>query len=296
MIKFLTETFSPSGIEGNTRSFLSEKFNQKFDELLTDNIGNLIAKSNNAEKLCIECGMDSSGIMVVSKCADKLFFSIVGKLNHKELPDTRILFANGECGIVRCTEGSDTEKLKVSDLHIEMNTESIKIGDFGVVCADFQENNETYSANGLKEKIGLLAVCQAIMELEKHPDITILFSAQKRLDGRGITSFLSNKKFNKFILVDGFDEKSDGGCVIVAKDNKAVADVELRKTLDEMLSAKTIISEQNFFIENVFRSGNTSKCVALGIPVKCEKGKPDIVKKEDFRAMVALIKKLAERL
>lgn len=296
MIKILTETFSPPGIEDNIRAFLLERFNQKFDEILTDNIGNLIAKSNDAENLCIECGMDSAGIMVVSKCEDKLFFSAVGNLDYKELTDKQIIFANGECGIVQCVECSDMEKIKISDLYIKMNTESIKIGDFGVVCADLQENDESYSAYGLKEKIGLVAVCQTISELENHPNITILFSAQKRLGGRGIKAFLGNKNFDKVILIDGYEEKSDDGCVIVAKDNKAVANIQLRKTLEEMLLTKAVISEENFLMENVFISGNTPKCVALGIPVKCEKGKPDIVKKEHLRTMVDLIKKLVERL
>ncbi len=295
MVKTLTEIFSPSGFEDGIRELLISKLGRRFDKILVDNLGNLILRTGKAERLCIECGMDSAGVMVVSKGDDRLFFSAFGGLEPKSMIDRKIVFANGELGIVRIDEKVEPEKAKFSDLYIEIETEQINIGDFGAIVGEFGESDDKYSAYGIKNRIGLAAVCQAIAECGECHDVTILFSAQKRLGGRGIRAFFSNKKFDRVILVDGCG--ADGGCMIVAKDSRTVSNVSLRETVEEVaktenISSKTVVCEDNFYMENIIFGGNDSRCVALGISVKTEDDKKESVKKEDYAEMVKLVKEL----
>ena len=66
IMRDIVETLAPSGEEGALREILKQKLRGKFDEIRIDNMGNLIARSGN-NSLCIECGMDGIGVMVVSK-------------------------------------------------------------------------------------------------------------------------------------------------------------------------------------------------------------------------------------
>ncbi len=289
MIKEIFETFSPSGNEERIRKLLKQKLCGKFDRVETDNLGNLMAVSGNGG-ICIECGMDTTGVMVVSKTDTRAYFASVGAAKPVDLADRRIAFENGSTGTVKYDEKLDLKLAKMSDLYIEMDTEDVNIGDFGAVVLGFNEDESAFSGYGLKNRIGLAAVCSALELADGIEDITILFSAQKRLGARGISAFFRAHCFDAVITVDAC---SNEGCVVIAKDARAVASIGIRSEIENIvnekkLDAETAVSDENFYLEQILVSGNTN-CGAVGISVLCEDNGPQIVNKTDFDTAVKLL-------
>lgn len=287
-MKELFEAFSPSGNEECMRELLERRLKGIFDRMETDNLGNLIASSGN-DGICIECGMDSPGIMVVSKTDTRVYFASVGGIKPAELAERTVVFGNGNTGTVKYDETLDIKSAKVSDLYIEMDNPNINIGDFGTVVTEFAEDENGLCGYGLKSRIGLAVVCSALKAVDKTENVTVVFSAQKRLGARGIRAYFNTHSFDRVITVDSC---SNDGCSIIAKDAKAVASVGIRKELEKIvaendLDAKTVVCEDGFYIEQFLISDNL--CGAVGVPVLCKEDEQQGVNKSDFDTAVKLL-------
>lgn len=291
-MKNIIEAFAPSGEEKDLRELLGKKFRGLFDTFATDSMGNLIAQSGKGG-LCIECGMDSQGVMVVSKDEFGVRFASVGDLKAKDIVGRNIIFASGASGKVLCDEYKDAETAKISDLYIKMDASDVEIGDFGGFSAEFEEEECAYSSYGLGNRIGIAAVCKALENVEELSDVTVLFSSQKRLGGRGLCAFFRVNSFERIVTVD---KCKDDGCTIIAKDERAVSNSRLRGVLESIADkrdvlAETVVSDENFFLEQISISCG-DPCVALGIGVLCDEGKKERVNKIDFEGAVSLITEL----
>lgn len=294
-MKELINAFAPSGCESQLRELLTKRLKGKFDQIRKDNMGNLIASVGDGG-LCVECGMDTQGIMVVSVLENEVRFAPVGKVAVRDILERKVSFENGACGKVFCDEATDDEKAKLSDLYIELESGSVEVGEFGTVDAGFSEDEYGYNGYGLSERIGLAAVCKAVENISEPENLTVLFSAQKRLGARGARGFFGNGNFEKIITVDGC---SEDGCVIVAKDEKMVAEPELRRRLEKIaeeaeLDVETVVCDENFSMDQVYVSCG-DPCAAMGINVICEEGEPDRVSKADFDTAVKFIEEILKR-
>lgn len=305
MIKELCNVFSPSGQEENMREYISKSVSDVFDNIKVDNIGNLICqKEGKPRSLCIECGMDSCGVMVVSKSEGKAFFSGVSGVSAAYIVDKKVTFKNGEVGVVRY-DGKSLENAKLTELYIEMNTQNIRVGDFGVVAAEYFEDRDKIFANGLGSKIPIAAVVKAVKESQSDKELTVIFSAQHRFAAKGIKAFFGANEFDKVITVDGasceMGAKSGEGCLIVALDKTGVSDKGLRDkteniTSEAKIKSQTAVTDENLCIEAISTAGKGTSCVAFGVPV-LHKGKTyESVMKTDFDSVVALIKACIENL
>ena len=192
MIEKIANAFSPSGHEDEVRQLLVESLNDKFDKIYVDSLGNVIAKKGVSPKLLIECGMDSPGLMVVDNSDGKVWFSAFGGLKAKDLIGQNVIFKNGIFGEVKY-DGEISDDAKISDLYIALDTAEISVGNFGILKSEFSEDDDYYLGYGLKSKAGLLTVYQAMLDLDE--DFAVLFSAQKRIGGKGIKAFLSANNF-----------------------------------------------------------------------------------------------------
>ncbi len=301
MIEDLVEIFSPSGCEEQIIKYLIKQLSDVCDEIKKDNFGNLIAtRKGSGKNLCFECGMDSRGVMVVAKNDGKVHFAAVGDIKPEVIADRKIIFADGSGGKVKY-DGENIKDAKISDLYIETDSKDVNIGDFGVIKADFNEDADSFSAYGLNERIGVAAVCQAARQLDKDCGFTILFSAQKRLGGRGIRAFFGAKTFDTVITVDGCKEKCDGGGLLIVKDSKAVAPRELRNKVEDVIAENNIhitpaVSETNFFMETISISGKGNHCIGIGVPVQGEDKEKQSVKKADFDAVVEFLVQTASNI
>lgn len=296
-MKDIIEAFSPVGCEERIRELLKNRLKGKFDELVTDNMGNLIAKAGNGG-LCIECGMDSVGVMVVSLDDLTARFASVGNVRVKDVLERKVVFENGACGVVHCDEDKEPEAAKLSDLYISFDEKTAEIGDFGVVDPEFAEDECAYAAYGLKGRIALAALCRAVDSVEEINNVTLLFSAQKRFGGKGIRAFFGAENFEKVITIDGWN---GDGCVIVAKDEHVVSDPFLRKELEQLaidkdIDVQAVVADENFYM-NFINITCGDPCAAIGIPAVCEQGEPDRVARCDFdtavKMLVCILKEVA---
>lgn len=289
-MKDIIEAFAPSGEEGALREILMNRFRKLFDEFSIDNMGNLIAKSGGGG-LCIECGMDSLGVMVVSKDESGVRFAPVGDLKVKNTVGRTVVFADGVAGEVCCDEEKTEESARIADLYINLkDTDNVEIGDFGGFSTEFEEEECAYSGYGIGNRIGLAAVCKALGNVDELCDITVLFSAQKRLGGRGLSAYLRVNSFERIVTID---KNEDDGCTIIAKDERAVSNPQLRKMLESIAEkrdvlADTIVCSKNFFMEQISVACG-DPCAAIGIGLICEDGEKERVNKSDFEGAVSLI-------
>lgn len=285
----IVEAFAPSGEEGALREILKQKLRGKFDEFRTDNMGNLIARSGDG-RLCIECGMDSIGVMVVSKESHRVKFSPVGQMKAKEIIGRKVTFVNGVSGEICCDEEKKVDDAKLSDLYINMDETTVDIGDFGGFEMEYEEEECAYCGYGLGSRIGLAAVCKAIEQTEDIENVTVLFSSQKCLGARGLQAFFGANSFQRIVVVDGC---SDDGCTIIAKDARSVSNRNLRMTLENIAEkrevlADTVVSEHNFNLEKISTSCG-DPCAAIGICVDGGKGEKERVSKFDFDMAVGFL-------
>lgn len=296
MIDKIFNIFSPSGSETLMRDFIAEQLKDYFDEIKTDDIGNLICKSANGG-VCIECGMDSCGIMIVSTEKDKARFAGVGGINAEYLIDKKIIFKNDVFGIARY-DGKTPAEAKISDLYIECEEGSLRTGSFGVVSTEYCEDKLRMFANGLGNRVGLAAVLTAAKKSAKHQNLTILFSAQKRLGSRGIQAFFAANEFDTVITVDGVEckngIKSNEGCCLTVVDKVGVCRKSLSEKIKEVaiengIRLKTSVSDQDLCMGHITTAGKGAACAAVVIPVEHKNSSFESVNKEDFDETVKLI-------
>ena len=303
MFKDLCEVFAPSGDEQKMREYIIENAKKIFDMVETDNIGNLICrKSGSSRRICVECGLDSCGIMVISKECDKVFFSGVGGVSAAYLNGKKVIFENGEVGVVRF-DGKNIDDAKVTDLYIEADAQDIGIGDFAVIAGDFFENSTRLFANDLSTKIAIAAVLQAVRAVDTNNDLTVLFSAQRRFAAKGIKTFFGCNDFDEIVTVDGVicenGVKANNGCAVIAVDSRGVSDKAFRDIIEKLAEKhdtkiQTVVTGENLCLETIETSGKGANAVALGIPVM-HKGKPlECVLKSDLDETVKLLKTVIE--
>ncbi len=303
MLKSLCEVFAPSGMEMQMREYIKECVKDVFDQIQIDNLGNLVARKNGSERsLCIECGMDSCGVMVTSKTDDKAYFSGIGGVSAAYLNGKKVFFKDGNFGIIRY-DGKNAADAKVTDLYIATDTQGISIGDFGVIADEYCENSKNFFANGIASKVALAAVLQAVKTADTDKGYTVLFSAQRRFAAKGIQTFFTNEEFDRVITVDGISCESGikcgGGCAIIAVDSRGVSDKGFREeteniSTDREIKFQTAVTDENMCIEAVSTSGRGANCVALGIPVTHKGKNYESVLKSDFNETVKLIKTIIE--
>ena len=277
MLNELFNTFSPSGFEDDMHNFLKKILLPLDYDISIDNLGSLIAhKGGDGQKICIECGIDTPGIMVTA-CKDNIaYFSAVGNVSTVFLENKPIRFKNGAYGIVRYN-GSDISSAKFSDLFVDIDTGSVDIGDFGAVDSFLRISDNRVFSNDLNHKIPVKVVLDAIKGINTNKDITLAFTAQKNLGARGINAFFGVDSFDKVITVNSVsankDIKPDNGCVLVAKDKKYITEQSLLKTFEKTAIENDIpfniaVCDENLYIENISVSGNGAHCLCIAIPVE----------------------------
>ncbi len=296
MINDVCNVSAPSGNEEQMREYIKEQLSGRFEEIKVDDFGNLVCRSGNGG-LCIECGMDSCGIMIVSVEKDKAHLAGVGGINAEYLIDKKVVFKNGSFGIVRY-DGKVAAESKISDLYLECESDKVDIGDFGVVQTDYCENYEKVFANGLGNRIGLAAVMTAAKKADKVKDLTIIFSAQKRLGARGIQAFFGANKFDTVITVDGAEckdgIKSGDGCFLVVVDKAGVCKQALVERIKNAATEKEIrvtpaVSDQDFCMAHITTLGSGAAGGAIAIPVIHKNRSLEGVSKSDFDETTKLL-------
>ena len=302
MLSSICDIFSPSGKENKMQDYLKNQLAPLFDKIEVDPLGNVTAQKGKPFGFALECGMDTLGVMIVSKSEGKAFFAGVGGINAEYLNGKKIVFENGEFGIVRC-DGKLTAETKLSDLYLEMDTEHINVGDFGVLDAGFSQNSTKIFANGIGDRVAIMSVVSALKKANLPQNLCVVFTAQRRIGGKGLRAFFGANTFKNIVTVDGITNiggvKSGNGCAVIAVDGREVSNPIFRGKIEKLADENNIkyqksVTDENLCIEFISTSGVGAVCCALGIPVGYKGKAYESVEKSDLDSTTELIKKLIE--
>jgi len=200
IIKQLSETYGPAGVEGEIRSLIESMIQPHVDDMRQDALGNLIARksassSQPAGRLMLAAHMDEIGLMV-SFIDRKGFarFHSVGGVWPAPLVGSRVLFQHGVVGVIGVEKLAGVSELSSMDkLYMDVGATSaedspIQVGDVGVFVRSFVAQGNRWIAKAMDDRIGCAILIEFLRQVERSAyDIYAVFTAQEEVGTRGAT-------------------------------------------------------------------------------------------------------------
>ena len=198
LIKRLTETYGPSGREGQIREVIKGEIEGLADEVRVDAMGNLIALnrgSGEGLKVMLAAHMDEIGI-IVTHVDEKGFlrFAPVGSVNPLALLGGRVVFADGTVGTIGLEKRGPEEEKKVPNLDKlyldvgarDKDSAPVGVGDIACFQRPFVAQGDRLLAKSFDDRIGCAVLIQVMRDLRASPhDVYFVFSVQEELGLRG---------------------------------------------------------------------------------------------------------------
>lgn len=198
MMKTLTElvsAFGPSGCEGEISQVIEKLAKPYVDEISRDTMGNLIChKKGRGPKVMFSAHMDSIGL-VATHIDEKGFVHVgmLGGVSAREVMYTPVRFQNGTTGLICAKSDADWDKLKVSDLFIDIGAANedeakrlVQVGDAAVYDPLVRQAGKRVISPYLDDRIACLVLLIAMEQLEKSDNnLYFVFSAQEEVGTRG---------------------------------------------------------------------------------------------------------------
>lgn len=191
----LVTAFGPSGAEGEISRVIEELARPYVNEISRDTLGNLICrKKGSGPKIMFSAHMDSIGL-VATHIGEKGFVHVgaLGGVDPRAVLYTPVRFQNGTKGLICRNLGAEVEKLKVTDLRIDIGASSreeaemlVRVGDPAVYAVPtYQAGNRVVSPY-LDDRIACLVLLMAMEQLEgTDNDLYFVFSVQEEVGTRG---------------------------------------------------------------------------------------------------------------
>jgi endoglucanase len=277
-----------SGQEKEVRSYILGEIEGRCDEIWTDRIGNLYAKTEGAGKvrLGLFAHMDEVGMMVTGIDGHLLHFDIVGGINPELLPGTGVRIGEKEFhGVVGCPpvhlQKKDEGKKKIpeEDLRIDIGEaiEGVEIGDMVTFDTYYKEERGIAKGKAFDDRIG----CQCLIDVIKkgiNVNCTFVFTTQEEVGLRGAKVASQNVDIDCALACEGtFALDQPGvpeydrmpsmgrGPVITLADNSVISD---KRLIDIIVSTARIIRTPYQF-KRPFAGGTDAGMVhlsGLGVP------------------------------
>ena len=191
----LTCAFGPSGCEDEISRVIERLARPYADEISRDVMGNLICrKKGSGPKVMLSSHMDSLGL-AATHIDEKGFVHVgaIGGLRPSWLLFTPVKFRNGTKGLI-CVDGEAVpDKLKLSDLRIDIGAADgeeakklVQVGDIAVYDAEARIAAGRAISPYLDNRIGCLVLLLAMEQLgETGNDLYFVFSTQEEVGCRG---------------------------------------------------------------------------------------------------------------
>ncbi len=191
----LVSAFGPSGAEKEISQVIEELAQPYVDEISRDTLGNLIChKEGSGPKIMFSAHMDSIGL-VATHIGEKGFVHVgaLGGVDPKAILYTPVRFQNGTKGLVCRNLGVEVEKLKVTDLRIDIGAANreeaeklIRVGDPAVYATPTEQMGNRVASPYLDDRIACLVLLMAMERLEETDnDLYFVFSVQEEVGTRG---------------------------------------------------------------------------------------------------------------
>lgn len=222
----LVGAFGPSGCENEAAQVIEELAKPYADEISRDTLGNLICrKKGSGPRLMFSAHMDSIGF-AATHIDERGFVRVgaIGGVSAKEVLYTPVRFQNGTRGLI-CTkegeEGADLDKLKVSDLYIDIGAADgaeagrlVRVGDAAVYDTPVRQAAGRVIAPYLDDRIACLVLLMVMERLEKtENDLYFVFSAQEEVGCRGAktAAWAIDPDYGIAVDVTGADDEPGSG-------------------------------------------------------------------------------------
>ena len=192
----LTSAFGPSGCEDEIAQVIERMAKPYVDEISRDIMGNLICcKKGSGPKVMFSAHMDSIGL-VATHIDEKGFVHVgaIGGIRPARVLCAQVKFQNGTKGVVCAGGETDLDKLKMSDLLIDIGAADgeeakklVQVGDIAVYDADEVRTAASRALSPyMDDRIGCLVLLLAMEQLgETDNDLYFVFSTQEEVGCRG---------------------------------------------------------------------------------------------------------------
>lgn len=215
----LVSAFGPSGAEGGVSQVIEELARPFVDEIARDAMGNLICrKKGSGPRIMFSAHMDSIGL-VATHIDEKGFVHVgaLGGVSAKEVVYTPVRFQNGTCGLICAKDGAELDKLKVSDLLIDIGAADgdeakklVQVGDAAVYDTPVRTAGERVISPYLDNRVSCLVLLMAMEQLAgTDNDLYFVFSAQEEVGTRGAktAAWAIDPEYGIAVDVTGVDDE-----------------------------------------------------------------------------------------
>jgi len=263
----LVGAFGPSGCENEASQVIEELARPYVDEISRDVMGNLICrKKGSGPKIMFSAHMDSIGL-VATHIDEKGFVHVgaLGGVSAKEVLYTPVRFRNGTRGLI--CDGSDGEKdkLKVSDLLIDVGASNedeakklVQVGDAAVYDTPTRAAAGRAISPYLDDRIACLVLLMAMERLEQTDnDLYFVFSVQEEVGTRGAktAAWAIDPDYGIAVDVTGADDEPGSeheassvcgkGAAVKVMDRSVICDQALVEKLMALAEEKGIPAQRD---------------------------------------------------
>lgn len=199
LLKTLTETFGPSGHEGEVRKIILKEVKPLADEIRVDALGSLIARkkpakgSRNPRRIMLAAHMDEIGI-IASHIDKKGFvrFTNVGGTFGRYTLGARIRFMNGVTGVIGYDLPEHVENVPpINKMYIDVGATKkencpVKVGEFAAFERSYTEMGDRLVAKSMDDRAGVAVLIETLRSIKSTPnDLYFVFTTQEEVGVRG---------------------------------------------------------------------------------------------------------------
>ena len=194
LLKKLMLTSGVSGREDKIREVIKKEIEPYADEIITDNMGNLIArKKGNGKRIMLCAHMDEIGFFVTS-IDDKGFIRVapIGGINFLSSAFSEVVSENGVHGVL--VPSSKGEVPKAEDTYIDIGAKDkksaekkVQIGDYFTLEPHLRRLlGNRYIGRPFDDRIGCAILIEAMKAIKRPSnDLYFVFSVQEEVGARG---------------------------------------------------------------------------------------------------------------
>ncbi len=195
LIKKLTEAYGPSGSEDKIMGLVRQEIEPYAGEIKTDKMGSLMAvKKGSGARVMLAAHADEIGLIVTH--IDKngfLRFSSVGGVSTFRLSGMRVVFGNGQVGVIDLEKVDDPARAGMDKMFIDIGASSkeeaeskVSIGDFAVFRQDCVDLGNRVIAKAMDDRIGCVVLVEVAKRLKNSPnEVHYVFTVQEEVGCRG---------------------------------------------------------------------------------------------------------------
>ena len=199
LLKTLTETFGPSGHEGEVRKIILKEVKPLADEIRVDALGSLIVRkkpakgSKNPRRIMLAAHMDEIGL-IASHIDKKGFvrFTNVGGTFGRYTLGARIRFMNGMTGVIGYDLPEHVENVPpINKMYIDVGATKkedcpVKVGDFAAFERSYMEMGDRLVAKSMDDRTGVAVLIETLRSIKSTPnDLYFVFTTQEEVGVRG---------------------------------------------------------------------------------------------------------------